>query len=133
MAAYGKDHPNVAIRLNNLAVLLQDSNCFAEAEPLFRRAISIDEATFGKNHPAVAGDINNLACLLHATNRLEEAEPLMQRMVGILVKFTCDSGHQHLHLETVVGNYLHLLIELGDTQTEADDKINKILAPLHDL
>ena len=30
---YGPDHPDVAIRLNNLAHLLKATNRFAEAEP----------------------------------------------------------------------------------------------------
>ena len=40
-ASLGKDHPNVAIRLNNLAGLLQDTNRLDEAEPLMRRALAI--------------------------------------------------------------------------------------------
>ena len=38
-AAYGERHPTVAIRLNNLACLLKDTNGFAEVEPLLRRAL----------------------------------------------------------------------------------------------
>jgi len=34
------DHPDVAISLNNLALLLKDTNRLAEAEPLMRRASS---------------------------------------------------------------------------------------------
>ncbi len=82
-ASYGKDHPNVAIRLNNLATLLQATNRLGEAEPLMRRALGIDEASYGKDHPNVAIDLNNLAQLLKATNRLGEAEPLMRRALGI--------------------------------------------------
>ncbi|MHC4676409.1 MAG: tetratricopeptide repeat protein, partial [Planctomycetota bacterium] len=47
-ASLGKDHPNVAIHLNNLAGLLQDTNRFAEAEPLIRRALAIGEASLGE-------------------------------------------------------------------------------------
>ena len=36
---HGPDHPKVAIRLNNLAQLLQATNRLAEAEPLMRRAL----------------------------------------------------------------------------------------------
>jgi hypothetical protein len=39
--SFGKEHPDVAIDLNNLASLLQDTNRMAEAEPLYRRALSI--------------------------------------------------------------------------------------------
>jgi hypothetical protein len=31
--SFGKDHPNVALRLNTLAQLLKDTNHLAEAEP----------------------------------------------------------------------------------------------------
>ena len=52
--SYGPDHPNVAIRLNNLARLLQATNRLAEAEPLMRRALAIDEKSYGPDHPNVA-------------------------------------------------------------------------------
>ena len=70
-------------RLNNLAQLLQATNRLAEAEPLMRRALAIDEQSYGKEHPNVAIDLNNLAQLLQATNRLAEAEPLMRRALAI--------------------------------------------------
>ena len=41
--AYGPDHPRFAAALNNLAQLLQATNCLSDAEPLLRRALSIDE------------------------------------------------------------------------------------------
>ena len=69
-ASLGANHPNVAIRLNNLAALLQATNRLAEAEPLMRRALAIDEANLGADHPNVAIRLNNLAQLLQATNRL---------------------------------------------------------------
>ena len=69
--------------LNNLAALLQATNRLAEAEPLMRRALAIDEESFGPGHPKVARDLNNLAQLLQATNRLAEAEPLMRRALAI--------------------------------------------------
>ncbi len=77
------DHTRVAIRLNNLAQLLQDTNRLGEAEPLMRRALGIDEASYGPDHPEVAISLNNLALLLQATNRLGEAEPLIRRALGI--------------------------------------------------
>ncbi|MGB0084687.1 MAG: FxSxx-COOH system tetratricopeptide repeat protein, partial [Rhodomicrobiaceae bacterium] len=82
-AAYGPDHPRVAIDLNNLAQLLQDTGRLAEAEPLMRRALGIDEAAYGPDHPRVAIRLNNLAGLLRDTGRFAEAEPLMRRALGI--------------------------------------------------
>src|SRR3712207_7535826 len=37
----GPDHPDVAVRLNNLAGLLRATNRLAEAEPLMRRMVEI--------------------------------------------------------------------------------------------
>ena len=82
--SFGPDHPNVAKRLNNLALLLaEDKNRLAEAEPLLRRALAIDEQSFGPDHPAVAIRLNNLALLLKNTNRLAAAEPLMRRVLAL--------------------------------------------------
>ena len=82
-AAFGEKHPTTATRLNNLAMLLKDTNRIEEAEPLMRRALEIDEAAFGEKHPTTAIRLNNLAMLLKDTNRVEEAEPLMRRVLEI--------------------------------------------------
>ena len=82
-ASFGPDHPKVAIQLNNLAQLLQDTNRLDKAEPLMRRALEIDEDSFGPDHPKVAILLNNLAGLLKDTNRLDKAEPLMRRALKI--------------------------------------------------
>ncbi|MGA8347256.1 MAG: tetratricopeptide repeat protein, partial [Isosphaeraceae bacterium] len=60
---------------------LRATNRLAEAEPLYRRALAIDERSYGPDHPTVA--LNNLAVLLQATNRLAEAEPLYRRALAI--------------------------------------------------
>jgi hypothetical protein len=74
-AAYGPDHPEVALGLNNLAAILQATNRLAEAEPLIRRALAIDEKSFGPNHPNVARDLNNLAQLLKDTTGSKTLSP----------------------------------------------------------
>jgi tetratricopeptide (TPR) repeat protein len=56
---------------------------FSQAEPLYHRALEIDEQSLGPQHPTVATDLNNLAQLLQATNRLEQAEPLYRRALAI--------------------------------------------------
>jgi hypothetical protein len=43
-AAYGPDHPDVAIRLSNLALILRDLGQPEQARPLQERAQAIDEA-----------------------------------------------------------------------------------------
>jgi Flp pilus assembly protein TadD len=73
----GVDHPNVATVLNNLGLVLQATNRFADAEAHYRRALSIYEKGFGPEHPEVAKQANNLALVLYATNRVLEAESLI--------------------------------------------------------
>src|SRR6516162_8512853 len=50
---------------------------YRKTEPLYRRALAIDEKSYGPEHPNIARNLNNLALLLKDTNRLSEAEPLM--------------------------------------------------------
>ena len=106
MAAFGEQHPNVAIRLGNLAALLRDTNRIEEAEPLMWRVLEIDEAAFGEQHPNVAIRLNNLAVLLQDTNRIEEAEPLMRRALEInLAAF----GKKHPNVAISLNNLANLL------------------------
>ena len=122
--SFGPDHPNVAIRLNNLAQLLEATNRFADAEPLMRRAMDIDERSFGPDHPEVARDLNNLAWLLKATNRLAEAEPLMRRVISIFKKAL---GPEHPNVATALNN-LALLLQDTDRLAEAEPLMRRALA-----
>jgi tetratricopeptide (TPR) repeat protein len=69
--------------LNQCGYFLRQQAAFAAVEPLYRRALNINEVTYGENHPDVATGLNNLAVLLRMTNRLAEAEPLHQRALKI--------------------------------------------------
>jgi tetratricopeptide (TPR) repeat protein len=69
--------------MSTLAQLLFAKALYAEAEPLMRRALEIDEERSGSGEPAVARELNDLAQVLGATNRLAEAEPLIRRALQI--------------------------------------------------
>ena len=114
----GAEHPEVATRLNGLALLLKSTNRLAEAEPLYRRALAIDEQSYGAEHPKVAIRINNLATLLQATNRLAEAEPLMRRALEIVVIIGKAIGREHPYERTIKRNYAEILkkLKLGEDQ-----------------
>ncbi|NOT02579.1 MAG: tetratricopeptide repeat protein, partial [Phycisphaerales bacterium] len=102
-----KDDPSEgATLLSNLAQLLKATNRLADAEPLIRRALDIDEKAHGPNHPNVATALNNLAQLLKATNRLADAEPLMRRVVEI---FETSYGNNHPNVATALNNLAQLL------------------------
>ena len=76
----------MATYLNNLATLLRDTGRYEDAEPLYRRALSIDEKSLGSNHPSVATDLHNLGILLHDTGRENEGIELLLRAYQIMVK-----------------------------------------------
>jgi hypothetical protein len=61
-SSYGPEHPEVARDLNNLAGLLQDTNRLDEAEPLYRRSVSILLAftrRTGREHPHLRTTLGN--------------------------------------------------------------------------
>ena len=96
----------------------------AEAEPLMRRALDIDEQAYGKEHPNVATDLNNLAQLLQATNRMAEAEPLIRRAVNILETFGEATGHEHPNLRAAIENYRKLLQAMKAQDHPADGNVD---------
>jgi nephrocystin-3 len=103
---FGKDHPSVALILNNLAQLFQDTNRFSEAEPLLKRALEINEDCLGKDHPNVAIGLNNLAQLLKDTNRMDEAETLYLRALKIEED---NYGKDHSQVAIILNNIASLL------------------------
>lgn len=75
----GPDHPDVALTLNNLAILYKNQALYAQAEPLYQRALHISEQTLGANHPEVAHYLLDLAILYNMQGRYAQAAPLYQR------------------------------------------------------
>jgi len=124
-----KEPKNLSYAANQLGLFLYNSAQYMEAEPLYQRALAIDEASLGKDHPDIAIDLNNLAELYRATNRLSEAEPLMKRVVLIILNFTQQTGHQHQHLNDAIGTYAKLLQDMGQSDQQVDSRLNEILKP----
>jgi tetratricopeptide (TPR) repeat protein len=121
--AYGDDHPTVAIRLTNLARLLQDTNRLADAEPLVRQALDIGRRAYGDDHPEVVNCLSNLAQLLQATNRLADAEPLMRQVLDIAQRAY---GEDHPKVATALNN-LALLLRATNRLADAEPLIRQAL------
>ena len=123
-AAALSDSKLVASASNNLAMLLQATNRFEEAEPMMRQALAINEAAFVNQHPKVATNLNNLALLLKGTNRIDEAEPLMRQALAI---DEAAFGNQHPEVATDLNN-LALLLKDTNRIDEAEPLMRKALA-----
>ena len=82
----------IAISLNYIAELYVIKGTYAEIEPLYKRALEINEKALGSDNPDVAISLNNLAELYYNQGRYKEAEPLYRQALNIL-KQTLGSDH----------------------------------------
>jgi len=73
----------VATSLHNLALVYDNQGKYAEAEPLYKRALVIAEKALGPEHPHVAQSLNNLGGLFATQGKYAEAEPLFKRARAI--------------------------------------------------
>ena len=64
----GRDHPDVAVRLNSLGLVLDAQGAHTAAIPFFRRAVEIDEKALGPDHPVAEKIRQNLALSLSAAS-----------------------------------------------------------------
>ena len=120
-AESGKDR--AAWLLNAVGLRWHDLAEWSRAEPLFRRALEIDEAASGPDHPSVATALNNLAELLRATNRLAEAEPLYRRALEI---YEAAYGPDHPNVATGL-NSLAFLLKDTNRLAEAEPLMRRAL------
>ena len=86
--ALDPEHPDVAIALKNLALLLVSHYYrYEEAEPLYLRALAIEEKALGLEHPEVATTLSNLAELYGRQGRhYDDIGPLRERARKIRYK-----------------------------------------------
>jgi tetratricopeptide (TPR) repeat protein len=76
----------LATSLNSLAELYHFQGQYAQAEPLFKRALAINEKALGPGHPNLATTLDNLADLYTKTGRKDEANRLFDRAARIRAK-----------------------------------------------
>ena len=121
---HGKDHPEVATTLNNLALLYKKLSRYKEAEPIYNRSLAISEKALSKDHPSVAATLNNLANLYRQLSRYREAEPLYKRSLDIKEKAL---GKDHPTVATTLNNLAELYRQLSRYE-EAESLYNRSLA-----
>jgi tetratricopeptide (TPR) repeat protein len=96
----------------------------AEAEPLYRRALAIDEKNYGPDHPKIASRLNSLGLLLECANRPSEAEPLYRRGLEINEK---EYGPDHPAVASSL-NHLAELLQAMNRLREAKSLFQRALA-----
>lgn len=116
--------PDDGVTLNNLALSLTYAEDYTAAEPLYRRALAIQEKALGPDDPRVATCLNNLALLLHKRGDYEGAEPLYRRALAIDEKAL---GPDHPNVSMNLKNLVALLRAKGD-YTAAEPLARRALA-----
>ncbi len=111
----GPNHPSVAKSLNDLASLYKLRGRYAQAEPLYKRALTILERALGADDPEVATSMNNLAVLYEIQGHYAQAESLFKRSLAISEK-ALGSEHEAVALSL---NNLALLYDVQNASTKA--------------
>jgi len=74
---------DLAEALQKAARYLSGRARYAQAEPLYQRALHIGQQLWGETHPQVAATLCDLACLSYDLGHYQRAEPLFQRALSI--------------------------------------------------
>jgi tetratricopeptide (TPR) repeat protein len=97
--------------LSYLALLYDNLDRFADAEPLYKRTLAIYEQGLGPDHAAVAVVPNNLAVLYDKQGHYADAEPLDRRALAIREKAL---GPEHPDVATSMGKQSTKARRFGD-------------------
>ena len=121
---WGDQNLRLAGSLNNLALVYGAQGRYAEAEPLYLRALAIEEEVLGPEHPHVATNLDNLAVLYLTQGKYAEAEPLHQRALTIRETVL---GPEHPDVANSLNN-LAALYEKQGNYAEAEPLYQRALA-----
>ena len=121
---FGLDFGAAGRLLNQSGYYLRGRARYAEAEPLYQRALAICEKALGPDHPHTSISLNNLALLYKSQGRYVEAEPLYQRALAIDEKAL---GPDHPNTGGDLNNLAALYYSQG-RYAEAEPLYQRVLA-----
>jgi eukaryotic-like serine/threonine-protein kinase len=130
----GDDHPRVAMRLNNLAIVAQNMGDLKLAETLYRDAIQRHERAYGNRHPETVAAKGNYGLLLQREGRLKEAEPLLRDVVATTLSLYGPDHYKVAYARVSLAMLLHDQGKLAEAETEfrqALDEYDKSLPATH--
>jgi tetratricopeptide (TPR) repeat protein len=110
VGAYSLEFKEAARLLNGVGYYLDDRARYSDAEPLYRRALTIREKALGPDHRDVATCLNNLALLYSNQSKYALAEPLYERALAIFEKAR---GSDHPDVATSLNNLALLYTNQG--------------------
>ena len=116
--ALGDDHPRVAFRLQNLAIIAQNMGDLRRAESLYLEAIKRQEHTYGDRHPETVIAKGNYGLLLQREGRLSEAEPLLRDAVATRISLYGPDNYNVGYARVSLAILLHDKGDLAASESE---------------
>ncbi len=130
----------VATSLSNLARRYTFQGSYDRAEPLYLRALAIQEATLGKSHSQVAFTLDDLAQVYQEQGLYDRAEPLYLRALAI---HEAALGKSHPFAVSAISNLANLYTSQGlydraeplhlRALATAEATLDDVVAPLNNL
>jgi tetratricopeptide (TPR) repeat protein len=106
----GRDHPDVAATLNDLAIILKAQGELAEAKAMYERGLAIDERMFGQDNVKCAATLSNLAGVFFDMGDFAQAKAFYLRSLAFAEQAY---GCHNLSVATIVSNLAMRLKEEG--------------------
>jgi len=116
-AAHPGDHPNIALSLNNLAMVRRHQEKYAAAESLYTASLEMRTRLFGERHPDVAHTLNHLGRLYYNMGDYDRAEPFARRAMALRADLY---GEKHVSTIASMGSLAGTLAARGDTGEAID-------------
>lgn len=82
----GPEHSSVAPTLHHLANVYRDQRRYADAEPLYRRAVAVKEKSYGPDHPRLVPVLDSYVAMLLKSGRSVDAAALAKRANAVRAK-----------------------------------------------
>jgi tetratricopeptide (TPR) repeat protein len=124
METISSDDPRLANTLNDLGVLYGMQNRDVEAEPLFQRALAINEKAFGRHHLSVVLALQNLSVIYASQSKFPEAHEAARDSLGISLQLL---GFEHPRIGSIcrtLATVYALQGEYADAESFAERSIS---------
>jgi serine/threonine protein kinase/tetratricopeptide (TPR) repeat protein len=122
-SSLGRDHPDTALTIHNLAVTLQSQGRLAEAQPLFEESLELSSRIFGAEHPYTLTTMANYGTFLHRMGDLNRGETLFRQVLERDLKVRGERHSRTAYDRVNLGLLLH---DKGDYAT-ADAEFRQAL------
>ena len=114
---HGENHPDVAVRWNNLGVVLNDMGEIDQAIDYHKKALDSNLRNWGENHPRVVLDLNNLGDIFRTQGNYKKSLEYFNKALAVVKKV----GLKH-QVDFVENNIRELQKLMGGESSGSQEK-----------